>query len=106
MVQVAQLGTTTSRPLLGQDHQSDPSRAFYLRSLARLPDCANMTAVRALTTLPRHNGREGAVRFETVDLPVLIDVKPVERNALTGLPGTAGPQGPTMRMSQLNHLLS
>lgn len=48
----------------------------------------------ALTAFPRHDGREGGVCFETVDLPVLIDIVTAERNALSRLPGSSRPKGP------------
>lgn len=60
----------------------------------RLFDGADEASVGTFTTLPRHDGREGGVCFEPVDLAVLVPVVSTERNPLASLPAVTRPKGP------------
>lgn len=109
MVQIAQSGTNLiTGTLLRPGRKPGPSRAFsYLeRALAGRLGPTHEPPIGAFTTLPRHDRRESAVRFEPVDLAVLIDILPVERHALPGLPGVTRPLGPVHAAVDRTHLLS
>jgi hypothetical protein len=76
------------------------------RTLGRYLSLANNPPVGAFPTLPCHNGRKSGIRFETVDLAILINPVPGEGDTLTGFPAAIRAQGPiSSSVHSSDHLL-